>query len=57
MCPADLDADGAVGAADLSTMLASWGACGKACAADIDGDGLVNAADLSALLVAWGVCR
>jgi hypothetical protein len=52
-----LDADGAVGAADLSTMLASWGACGKACAADIDGDGLVNAADLSALLVAWGVCR
>ena len=56
-CPADLDNDGTVHAADLSLVLASWGACGKACAADIDGDGLVNAADLSALLVAWGVCR
>ncbi len=55
-CPADLNNDGTVNAADLSTVLASWGACGKTCPADIDGNGMVDAADLSAVLAAWGAC-
>jgi len=53
LCPADLDDDGSVGAADLSLLLASWGAGGSA---DLDGDGSVGAADLSLLLAAWGLC-
>lgn len=56
-CPADLNSDGAVNAADLSTVLASWGACGKSCPADIDSNGMVDAADLSAVLAAWGACQ
>jgi hypothetical protein len=56
-CPADLDGDGLVGAADLSALLSAWGARGTAAgAADIDGDGSVGAADLAALLGAWGRC-
>ncbi len=56
-CPEDLNADGAVNAADLAAVLSSWGACGKSCPSDINGDGMVSAADLSALLAAWGACR
>ncbi|MFN9953355.1 MAG: GC-type dockerin domain-anchored protein, partial [bacterium] len=52
-CPADLDGDGFVSAADLSALLGNWGNSGTG---DIDGDGFVNAADLSALLGAWGPC-
>jgi hypothetical protein len=52
-CPADLDGDGNIGAADLSLLLASWGAGG---AADLNDDGIVGAADLSLLLAAWGPC-
>jgi hypothetical protein len=56
-CPADLDGDGLVGAADLSALLSAWGSTGTAAgAADIDGDGSVGAADLAALLAAWGSC-
>jgi len=56
-CPADLDGDGAVGAADLSGLLAAWGGCPKkGCAADLDGDGSVGSADLAILLGAWGGC-
>jgi hypothetical protein len=51
--PADLDGDGSVGAADLSILLAAWGATGSN-SADLDGDGSVGAADLSILLVNWG---
>jgi hypothetical protein len=48
-CPADLDGDGLVGAADLSALLSAWGSTGTAAgAADIDGDGSVGAADLAA---------
>ncbi len=54
-CPADLDGDGAIGAADLSVLLGAWGPC-TGCAADLDGDGQVGAADLSILLGAWGPC-
>jgi hypothetical protein len=56
-CPADLDNDRIVGAADLSIVLASWGVCGQACPADIDGNGMVGAVDLSAVLAAWGACE
>jgi len=53
-CPADLDGDSAVTAADLSLLLTGWG--NVASGADIDGDGDVGAADLSLLLAAWGDC-
>ena len=54
-CPADLDADGAVGPADLASLLASWGPC-PGCTADLDGSGDVGPPDLAALLAAWGEC-
>ncbi|MEE9129889.1 MAG: hypothetical protein V3T84_07700 [Phycisphaerales bacterium] len=54
-CPADLDGDGSVGAADLLTLLVSWGPC-EGCPADFDGNGSVGASDLLALLVNWGPC-
>lgn len=52
-CPADLDGDENVGAADLAQMLGSWG---MDTPADQNGDGVVNAADLALLLGAWGAC-
>jgi hypothetical protein len=52
-CPADLDANGSVDAADLSALLGNWGGSGTG---DVDGNGSVDAADLSALLGAWGPC-
>ncbi len=52
-CDADLDGDGAVGAADLLILLASWGPC-EACPADIDNDGTVGASDLLFILSLWG---
>ncbi len=54
-CPADVNADGAVSAADLAELLAAWGVC-AGCSADIDADGLVGPADLGSLLNAWGIC-
>jgi hypothetical protein len=53
-CPADFDADGSVGAADLAALLNAWGS--SASAQDLDGDGSVGAPDLAALLNAWGSC-
>ncbi|MCE2885050.1 MAG: hypothetical protein LW806_09160 [Planctomycetaceae bacterium] len=55
-CPADLDGDGAVGAADLSLVLLAWGSLGLGNPADLNGDGAVGAADLSLLLESWGAC-
>jgi hypothetical protein len=52
-CPADLNGDGEVSAADLSALLGNWGGTGTG---DVDGSGQVDAADLSALLGAWGNC-
>jgi hypothetical protein len=52
-CPADLDDDQDVGAADLAQLLASWATA----SADLDGDGDTGAADLSMLLAAWGACE
>jgi hypothetical protein len=54
-CPADINGDGEVSAADLSLLLASWGLSGAA--GDLDGDQVVGASDLSLLLGAWGVCE
>jgi hypothetical protein len=54
-CPADLNGDGEVGAADLAALLSAWG--GAAGSGDLDGDGSVGAADLAALLSAWGACN
>ena len=53
--PGDLDADGAVNLADLSTLLAHYGAAGASYAdGDIDADGQVTLLDLSALLSVFG---
>jgi hypothetical protein len=51
----DLTGDGQVGFADLSILLAAWGAC-DGCAADLDGNGSVGFSDLSILLANWGGC-
>ncbi|MEC9374620.1 MAG: dockerin type I domain-containing protein [Planctomycetota bacterium] len=53
----DLDGSGEINAADLGSLLGSWGACDPAtgpCGADINQDGTVNAADLAQLLGSWG---
>ena len=55
-CPADITGDGNVGPADLASLLASWGPCGKDCPADLNGDGNVGPVDLASLLAAWGPC-
>ena len=52
----DLDGDGDVDFADLSTLLAAWGPCPMppaSCPADIDGDGLVSFSDLLIVLSGW----
>ena len=51
-CPADLNGDGQVDAADLAALLGAWGTA----AGDANGDGQTDAADLAALLGAWGSC-
>ncbi len=53
-CPGDFDGDGAVGIADLLSLLAAWRGPGDA---DLDGDGRVGINDLLALLGRWGPCR
>ncbi len=53
-CPADFTGDNVFGAADLASLLGSWGAMGGP--ADLDGDGVVGASDLAALLGSWGNC-
>ena len=52
-CTADLDADGAVGAADMALLLGAWGQRGVA---DLNADGTVDAVDLASLIGAWGAC-
>ena len=57
LCPADVDASGAVDLGDLLFVLAAWGACGaQACPADVTADGVVDLSDLLAVLAAWGTC-
>ncbi len=54
-CPADLNGDGAVEAADLAILLGAWG-LNPDHPADFNGDDVVNAADLAILLGNWGPC-
>ncbi len=54
-CPADLNGDGFVNAADLAAVLGNWGLSGVA--ADLNEDGTVNSSDLAVLLGGWGDCR
>jgi hypothetical protein len=51
-CPADLNADGTVGAQDLAALLSAWGTS----AGDLNGNGTTDAQDLAAMLAAWGAC-
>lgn len=51
-CPADLNGDAVVNAADLAILLGAWGTRG----ADLSGDGIAGAADLAVLLGMWGAC-
>lgn len=53
-CPPDLDGNGVVNAADLASMLASWGTNNPN--VDTNGDGIVDSADLANLLALWGAC-
>ncbi len=62
-CPPDLDADGDVGAFDLTLLLGNWDPCpapctpgdpAQTCPADFDGDGKFEAFDLAILLGSWG---
>jgi CO dehydrogenase/acetyl-CoA synthase alpha subunit len=57
-CPTDLNCDGVIDGADLSTLLSSWGPCPPkgSCDADFNGNGSVDGADLSTLLATWGPC-
>ncbi len=57
-CDGDLDGSGSVDSADLGSLLAAWGTCGKkgSCDADLDGSGAVDSADLGTLLASWGDC-
>ena len=52
-CPADLNGDGVVNAADIGLLLAGWGGPGST---DLNDDGITNAADLGLLLSLWGNC-
>lgn len=52
-CPADLDGNGEVDAADLGILLGSWGGHGEA---DLDGNATVDAGDLAIMLGGWGGC-
>jgi hypothetical protein len=54
-CCEDFNRDGMVGAADLATILSSWGAVDAAI--DLDQSGRVDVGDLGRLLAAWGGCR
>ncbi len=54
VCPADLNGDHDVSAADLAALLGAWGTADAA--ADLNQDGVVGAADLAQVLGAWGPC-
>jgi hypothetical protein len=52
-CPADLNGDGEVNAADLAILLGGWSLPGPT---DLNNDGTTDASDLAILLGAWGPC-
>ncbi len=51
-CQGDLDGNGTVDGADLTTVLNGWGTA----SGDLDGNGMVDAADITLILNAWGPC-
>lgn len=55
-CPEDLDGDGRVGVADLSTLLTNFGRADSPSPkqGDVNQDGVINLEDLAALLVVYG---
>jgi len=56
-CPADINGDGVVDAADLALVLAYFATvaeCGSR--EEINRDGLIDGADLALVLAAWGPC-
>jgi hypothetical protein len=55
-CTGGIDLNGAVDAADLSAVLASWFFVGKNLREDLSGDLVVDAADLAILRTSWGEC-
>ncbi|MCA9285921.1 MAG: hypothetical protein KDA22_11930 [Phycisphaerales bacterium] len=55
-CPADVDHDTVVGAADLGIVLGAWGPAAASDPADIDGSGEVDGIDLGLVLGGWGTC-
>ena len=55
-CQADFDADGAVGAYELSVVLARWKSGWPGGPADLNADGVIDATDLSQVIAAWGAC-
>lgn len=56
-CVGDLNGDGIVDGADLSSVFSFWGPCPTDdCAADINFDGEINGSDLALVLAAWGDC-
>ena len=52
-CPADVNNDQYVDAADLTDVLANWGGAGTG---DINQSGIVDGFDLTILLAGWGLC-
>ncbi|MFM1831513.1 MAG: hypothetical protein RLZZ558_1853 [Planctomycetota bacterium] len=54
-CPADLDGNGTVDAADIGAILLSFGSC-DGCPADLDENGTVDAADIGLVLIGYGDC-
>ena len=55
-CLADINRDGIVNGADISSVLSFWGPDPALPAADISGDGVVDGHDLASLLGSWGPC-
>jgi len=56
-CPGDFNLDAQINGADLSFLLANWGATEFAAENDLaNDDGVFNAADLSIVLSGWGAC-
>jgi len=56
VCQADFDDDGAVGAYELSVVLARWKSGWPGGPADLNADGVIDATDLSQVIAAWGAC-
>ena len=52
-CPADVNGDRYVDAADLSELLANWGGSGSG---DLNNSGMVDGLDLAIALASWGSC-